>query len=370
MPANAELQVEGLVKRYSATSAVGPFTFDVRQGEFFSILGPSGCGKTTLLRCISGFESVTAGSILLGGRDIAHVPPNRRDIGLVFQNYALFPHLDVTENVAFGLRLRRLPGDEIARRVTAALATVGLEGLEDRWPRQLSGGQQQRVAIARALVLEPGLMLFDEPLSSLDLKLRQQMRAELRDLQRRLGMTTLYVTHDQTEALAMSDRIAVLSPAGIEQIGTAEEIYARPQSLFVAQFIGASNVLEGEMGAHDGDHAVLTMAGGHRLVMRHEGAPAGKAVAIVRPERIRLLPRNAPTGQNHHDGRIRSIVYLGQDLELTLDVPWAAPFQVALKSSLPGCDGVPIEVGARLRIAIAPDDIHRVNRPVNHRVAG
>src|SRR5262245_46907808 len=198
------------------------------EGEFFSLLGPSGCGKTTTLRCIAGFETPSAGSISLGGQRLDDRPPHRRDVGLVFQSYALFPHLTVFDNVAFGLRLRRVARAEIARRVGEILTLVDLPDLAERYPAQLSGGQQQRVAIARSLVLEPSLLLFDEPLSNLDFKLRIQMRYELRDLQRRLGKTAIYVTHDQTEALALSDRIAVLSQGKIEQIGTPSEIYDRP----------------------------------------------------------------------------------------------------------------------------------------------
>ena len=212
--AELELQVSGLVKRYSPQVAVGPISFEVMEGEFFSLLGPSGCGKTTTLRCIAGFES-GEGRITLRGKRIDHMPPHRRDVGLVFQNYALFPHLTVFDNVAFGLRLRRLSKAEIAERVGRILELVGLPDFAGRYPGQLSGGQQQRIAIARSVVLEPRLLLFDEPLSNLDFKLRIQMRYELRALQRRLGKTSIYVTHDQTEALALSDRIAVLSQGRI-----------------------------------------------------------------------------------------------------------------------------------------------------------
>src|SRR5438093_9873671 len=213
------------------------------EGEFFSLLGPSGCGKTTTLRCIAGFETLSEGAIALGGRRLDDRPPHRRDVGLVFQNYALFPHLTVFDNVAFGLRLRKVDKAAIERRVGQMLDLVDLPSLGARYPAQLSGGQQQRVAIARSLVLEPSLLLFDEPLSNLDLKLRIQMRYELKSLQRRLGKTAIYVTHDQTEALALSDRIAVLSHGRIEQIGTPGEIYERPASTFVAEFIGSSNLV-------------------------------------------------------------------------------------------------------------------------------
>jgi putative spermidine/putrescine transport system ATP-binding protein len=228
MPPGIELEVCGLTKRYSPQVSVGPISFEVQKGEFFSLLGPSGCGKTTTLRCIAGFETLTEGSISLHGERLDDKPPHRRDIGLVFQNYALFPHLTVFDNVAFGLRLRRLGKAEIADRVGRVLQLVDLAGMAARFPVQLSGGQQQRVAIARSLVLEPRILMFDEPLSNLDFKLRIQMREELRSLQRRLGKTSIYVTHDQTEALALSDRIAVLSHGRIEQIGTPAEIYECP----------------------------------------------------------------------------------------------------------------------------------------------
>src|SRR5437773_10525926 len=225
MPRSIELEVRDLIKRYSPQISVGPISFEVHEGEFFSLLGPSGCGKTTTLRCIAGFEEPSEGSVLLGGHRLDGWPPHRRDVGLVFQTEALYPHVTVYDNIAFGLRLRKAGKPEIARRVGQMLELVDLPNLAERYPSQLSGGQQQRVAIARSLVLEPSLLLFDEPLSNLDLKLRIQMRYELRDLQRRLGTTAVYVTHDQTAALALSDRIAVQSQGRIDQIGTPNETY-------------------------------------------------------------------------------------------------------------------------------------------------
>src|SRR6201981_3644144 len=233
MPSSIELEVRALTKRHSPQVVVGPVSFEVKEGEFSSLLGPSGVGKTTTLRCSAGFEALTEGSIRLHGERLDDKPPHRRDVGLVFQNYALFPHLSVFDNVAFGLRLRRLGRAEVADRGGRGLQLVDLAGMVERYPAQLSGGQQQRVAIARSLVLEPRILMFDEPLSNLDLKLRIQMRDELRSLQRRLGKTSIYVTHDQTEALALSDRIAVLSHGHIEQIGTPAEIYEQPATAFV-----------------------------------------------------------------------------------------------------------------------------------------
>src|SRR6266700_3374076 len=266
MSRRVELEVRELTKRYSPQVSVGPISFEVHEGEFFSLLGPSGCGKTTTLRCIAGFETPSEGSIHLEGARIDAQPPNRRNIGLVFQSYALFPHLTVFENIAFGLRLRRVPLPEMKQRVGLALDLVGLPDLAGRSPRQLSGGQQQRIAIARSVVLEPRILLFDEPLSNLDFKLRLQMREELRNLQRRLGKTSIYVTHDQTEALALSDRIAVLSQGRIEQIGTPDEIYERPASAFVAEFIGSSNMLPVRIVERRSEVTQIETEGGLRLL--------------------------------------------------------------------------------------------------------
>ena len=241
--------------------AVDDVTLDIAAGEFFALLGPSGCGKTTSLRMIAGFEMPDAGRVHVGGEDITDVPVHRRDMGMVFQSYALFPHRTVAENVAFGLRMRDVPKAEIDRRVGAALAQVALTGLEARKPGQLSGGQQQRVALARALVVEPRVLLCDEPLGALDRKLRQQMQFELKDLQKRLGVTLVFVTHDQEEALAMSDRIAVMNKGRVEQVGTPTEIYEHPRTRFVADFIGEINLLDD-----------------------------GGRVRALRPEKIRLVP--------------------------------------------------------------------------------
>src|SRR5436305_2905851 len=272
MPQQVEVEVRELTKRYSPQVSVGPISFEVHEGEFFSLLGPSGCGKTTTLRCIAGFEALSGGSIRLRGDRLDNKPPHRRDVGLVFQNYALFPHLTVFDNVAFGLRLRRLAKPEIADRVGRVLQLVDLAGLAARFPAQLSGGQQQRVAIARSLVLEPRILMFDEPLSNLDLKLRIQMREELRGLQRRLGKTSIYVTHDQSEALALSDRIAVLSDGRVEQIGSPSEIYERPASSFVAEFIGSSNLLPARILEQSRGEALVETEAGLRLCCAANGA--------------------------------------------------------------------------------------------------
>ena len=242
--AGGEITLVELTKRFEDVVAVQSINLDIAAGEFFSLLGPSGCGKTTSLRMIAGFEMPDAGRIHVGGQDITDVPVHRRDMGMVFQSYALFPHRTAAENVAFGLRMRDVPRPQIAERVASALALVALTGLETRKPGQLSGGQQQRVALARALVVEPRVLLCDEPLGALDRKLRQQMQFELKELQRRLGVTLVFVTHDQEEALAMSDRIAVMNAGRVEQVGSPTEIYERPRTRFVADFIGEINLLE------------------------------------------------------------------------------------------------------------------------------
>ena len=339
MTTGIELEVRQLTKRYSPQVSVGPISFEVREGEFFSLLGPSGCGKTTTLRCIAGFEALSDGSIRLHGDRLDDKPPHRRDVGLVFQNYALFPHLTVFENVAFGLRLRRIGKAAIADRVGRVLQLVDLAGMAARFPAQLSGGQQQRVAIARSLVLEPRILMFDEPLSNLDLKLRIQMREELRNLQRRLGKTSIYVTHDQTEALALSDRIAVLSHGRIEQIGTPAEIYEHPASAFVAEFIGGSNMLRGHIVEHCDREVIVATEMGLRLRCRTEPNGAGAAEAaevsvLLRPERIQI---QAPGGTETTDGnrlsaRIADVTYLGEDLHLSLDLAGGDRLRASVKN--------------------------------------
>ena len=328
------LDVRGLGKRYSDAVVVGPVSFTVGEREFVSLLGPSGCGKTTTLRCIAGFETPSAGDVLIDERSVLGLPPHRRDIGLVFQNYALFPHLTVFENVAFGLRLRRRPAAEVARRVDEALRLVDLLGLEVRHPAQLSGGQQQRVALARCLALEPRLLLLDEPLSNLDLKLRLQMRTEIKKLQRRLGKTTVYVTHDQGEALALSDRIVVMSRGRVEQIGTPREIYETPRTRFVADFIGASNLLPGVVESASMTGA-LVRVGAARLQSSEAGpeVASGRSVTVlIRPERVRLLPPGSdPPGANVLAGRVAEVVYLGEDLQVTVETEEGLALTVSMK---------------------------------------
>src|SRR5215204_4511122 len=334
-----ELEVAGLIRRYSPEVTVGPISFEVKEGEFFSLLGPSGCGKTTTLRCIAGFEALDSGVIRLRGERLDTKPPNRRDVGLVFQNYALFPHLTVFENVAFGLRLRRVANAEITERAAAILRLVDLPEMGPRYPAQLSGGQQQRVAIARSLVLEPQILMFDEPLSNLDFKLRIQMRDELRRLQRRLGKTAIYVTHDQTEALALSDRIAVLSHGHIEQIGTPGEIYEQPATRFVAEFIGSSNLLPARIVGHDNGSAVVETLSGLRLrcagAVDADGEEGAEVSVLLRPERVAVQPPGSGDGVGHNRiaARITEVTYLGEDLHLGLEIAGGQSLRAALKNT-------------------------------------
>jgi spermidine/putrescine ABC transporter ATP-binding subunit len=350
--ARTRLEVRDLVRRYSSEVSVGPLSFSVHDGEFFSLLGPSGCGKTTTLRCIAGFESVDSGVIVLGGRNIERVAAHKRGVGLVFQSHALFPHLSVAGNVAFGLKLQKIPKPRISERVTAALALVEMSKLAHRMPSELSGGQQQRVALARSLVMEPPLLLLDEPLSSLDLKLRIQMREELRELQRRLRMTTIFVTHDQTEALALSDRIAVLSQGSIEQVGTPQEIYARPASRFVAEFIGSSNLLDAKTSSAAGSGTLLTTASGLRLVTAATTRPAASVTALVRPERVRIL-QTGGSSANLFPAEVRSRTYLGDEAQFQVLVDGKETMLAACKLS---GDDIP-DVGHKLFVRIEPIDV-------------
>jgi spermidine/putrescine transport system ATP-binding protein len=307
---SVDVSVDRVTKRFGDTIAVNDLTLDVEHGEFFSLLGPSGCGKTTTLAMIGGFELPSAGTVSLAGVDVSRVPPYRRDVNTVFQSYALFPHLDVFGNVAFGLRRRRASKAEIARRVTDALRLVDLPGYEARKPSQLSGGQQQRVALARALINEPRVLLLDEPLGALDLKLRKQMQVELKRIQQEVGITFLYVTHDQEEAMTMSDRLAVMNDGRIEQLGSPEEVYERPRTEFVASFLGASNLLPGRVrGGTDALAAVVLDGGGEVRVERARVPGGADTVKVgVRPEKLRIespetpaaADRNAVTGQVIH----------------------------------------------------------------------
>jgi ABC-type Fe3+/spermidine/putrescine transport system ATPase subunit len=288
------VRLEGVTKRFGATTAADQVTLEVEPGEFFSLLGPSGCGKTTLLRLVAGFETPDAGQVWIGGTEVTDRAPQARPTAMVFQSYALFPTMTVEENVAYGLRVRRVASGARTERVRAALARVGMEALMDRPVTQLSGGQQQRVALARALAVEPDVLLFDEPLSNLDVALREQTRRELKVLQHELGTTSLYVTHDQQEALALSDRLAVMQAGRIMQVGTPQDLYRRPESAFVARFLGGSNLIE--------DPATMDR------IIGDEAAPEGK-VLVVRPEHLR------PSPDGRIQGTLRSHQFLGTHAE-------------------------------------------------------
>jgi len=318
----ARIELEAVSKHYGDFHAVRDFSLTIEQGELVVLLGPSGCGKTTTLRMIAGFVLVTSGRIRLGGRDVTGLPPHRRNTGLVFQGYALFPHLTAAENIAFGLQMRGLSDAVVREKVGSALRLVRLDDLGDRLPRQLSGGQQQRVALARALVIEPDALLLDEPLSNLDAKLREEVRVEIRQLQRALGLTTVMVTHDQDEALAMADRLVVMSAGAIQQIGTQRDLYEHPSNRFVAGFVGRTNFLSGQLVAP----GVFRSDGG--LTLRYDGrsAPAGGSAAAarssdarralaLRPERLNLGASADPARSNRVAGTVEFASYLGAIVE-------------------------------------------------------
>ena len=315
----ARVRLDAISKRFGATVAVDSVSLTVEPGEFLTLLGPSGCGKTTTLRMVAGLEEPTAGRVYVDDEDITDRPAHARDITIVFQSYALFPHLTVFENVAYGLRVLRRPGDEVRHRVAEALALTGIGDLAARPPAALSGGQQQRVALARALILRPKVLLFDEPLSNLDAKLRKRMREEIRALQKRSGITALYVTHDQAEALAISDRVAVMAHGRIEQLGPAPDVYARPATRFVADFIGEANFLAVEV-VGKRPPGVAARLGPLIVVVPESGLGSGPATLVVRPEAI--LIRRAGSGPREDGvlaGRVCQAAYLGAAGEYIID---------------------------------------------------
>ena len=309
----------GVQKTYDGrTLVVQALDLDIRRGEFLSLLGPSGSGKTTTLMMLAGFESPTAGEISLDGKPITRTPPHKRNFGMVFQNYALFPHLTVADNVAYPLTVRRMPKAEIAKRVSNALSMVQLGGKDDRYPGQLSGGQQQRVALARAMVFEPQLVLMDEPLGALDKQLREHMQIELKELHRKLGVTFVYVTHDQGEALTMSDRVAVFNEGRIQQIDVVSALYETPANRFVAGFVGDSTLLTGTLGASVGGACELILPSGHRLegVDVNAVAPGSAVVASIRPERVIAHFEDAGRLRNTVQAAVTSVIYYGDHLRL------------------------------------------------------
>lgn len=311
---NIAVHLEGVTKRFGEQKAVDNITLDIRDGEFFSLLGPSGCGKTTLLRMIAGFDTPDEGRVIIGGKNMTSVPPYMRPVNTVFQNYALFPHMTVEQNIAFGLRMKKMPRDEIAKRVQWALELINLPGYERRRTDQMSGGQRQRIALARALVNEPEVLLLDEPLSALDLKLRQELRVDLMNLQERLGITFIFVTHDQEEALVMSDRIAVMNKGRIEQLGPTEEIYELPQTAFVAKFIGDSNLIPAKALE---PRKVKTPIGEFELDEEDALTPGQEVLLSIRPEKIRLF-REKPNLPNAFRAKVDDIIYTGSENQYVL----------------------------------------------------
>ncbi|MEV6347308.1 ABC transporter ATP-binding protein [Actinoplanes sp. NPDC051851] len=331
----AAIEFVGVRKEYlshgEAVPAVKSLDLAIGQGEFFSLLGPSGCGKTTTMRMIAGFEEPTTGQVYLDGKDVTGVPANKRDVNMVFQSYALFPHLNVLQNVSFGLERKKIAKAEVKRRVGEILEIVSLTGMEKRQPKEMSGGQQQRVALARALVNHPRALLLDEPLGALDLKLRQQMQIELKRIQREVGITFVYVTHDQGEALTMSDRIAVMNAGLIEQLGTPREIYERPTTRFVAGFIGTSNIVDGRVARIDGSVAALEFGEGERVLapVKSGVAQGQELVVSVRPEKIDLH-RAAPQDPSVSvlSGTVSEVVYHGTSTNYTVATAAGTDFVV------------------------------------------
>ena len=365
-PAAAEapsVRLERVTKRFGDLVAVRDLTLDIERGEFFTLLGPSGCGKTTTLRMVAGFEEPSEGRVLLDGEDVTELPAFKRPTNTVFQSYALFPHLSVERNVAFGLERKGVDKEEVRRRVGDELERVGLEREAKRRPRQLSGGQQQRVALARALVNRPAVLLLDEPLGALDLKLRKQLQVELKGIQRDVGITFVYVTHDQEEALTMSDRIAVMNRGLIEQVGGPETIYERPQTTFVAGFIGVSNLMPGEVVSANGRSAELRLDAGVTVPAEPRGAGAGERVqAVVRPEKLELhvLDSRVPEGRASVEGTIESSLYLGTATQVVVRLADGTAMTVlvpntdeAERQRMPGA-------GAQVRLAWAGEHIHIV----------
>jgi spermidine/putrescine transport system ATP-binding protein len=318
-PAQGEIQLEELCKRFDDVTAVASIDLEMPPGEFFTMVGPSGCGKTTTLRMIAGFERPTSGRILLDGVDVAQVPPHRRNVNTVFQSYALFPHLDVAGNVAFGLKYQRATKDEVKRRVAEALDLVQLGGFARRKPAQLSGGQQQRVALARALVLRPRVLLLDEPLGALDARLRKGLQVELKALQAELGITFVFVTHDQEEALTMSDRVAVMNDGHVEQAGPPQEVYEEPRTVFVADFLGVSNLLTARAAAGPGNGCALRLGERTFGAQQGETSARGDVKAMIRPERIVVEPHGTE-GENRLPGMIERAVFLGGSYEVHVRV--------------------------------------------------
>ena len=338
--------IKDAVKRYGDFTALNGVSLDIREGEFFTLLGPSGCGKTTLLRMIAGFNSIEGGDFYFGDKRINDVPAHKRDIGMVFQNYAIFPHLSVRDNVAYGLKARKVPAREIKPRVDEALELVQISHLADRKPNELSGGQQQRVALARAFVIEPSVLLMDEPLSNLDAKLRVQMRSVIKKLQRRLGITTIYVTHDQEEALAISDRIAVMKDGVIQHVGTPRDIYQRPKNVFVATFIGRTNIVN----AHVKDGIITFADGYHEHIDALDKAAEQDVRCSIRPEEF-IICKDGTDGIH---GTVQECTYLGLNTHYTIDTDQGDSVEIVEESSI----GEGLKKGEKVLLKVKKEKIN------------
>jgi len=350
--ARGEIELSKLTKQFDVVTAVAGIDLHIPAGEFFSLLGPSGCGKTTTLRMIAGFEEPTSGEILLDGTDVAYTPAHERNVNTVFQNYALFPHLNVYDNIAFGLKRAKRPKDEIRERVGKALELVQLPGYERRKSSQLSGGQQQRVALARALILNPAVLLLDEPLGALDAKLRKALQIELKSLQQEVGITFLYVTHDQEEALTMSDRLAVMKDGHIEQVGAPQDVYEDPETLYVADFLGVSNLMQATI-VNAGTSACHVALDGYELETRGTDRDVtGEAKIVIRPERIELEEHGSPSGPNRIPGMVERVVYVGSAIQVIVRGATGEALQALVQNT---GGGIPYEQGTPVQLHLPVD---------------
>ena len=350
--ARGEIELSKLTKQFDAVTAVAGIDLHIPAGEFFSLLGPSGCGKTTTLRMVAGFEQPTSGEILLDGTDVAYTPAHERNVNTVFQNYALFPHLNVYDNIAFGLKRAKRPKAEIRERVGNALELVQLPGYEGRKSSQLSGGQQQRVALARALILNPDVLLLDEPLGALDAKLRKALQIELKSLQQEVGITFLYVTHDQEEALTMSDRLAVMKGGHIEQVGVPQEVYEDPETLYVADFLGVSNLMQATI-VSSGTGACRAALEGYELKTRGTNRHVtGEVKIVIRPERIELEVHGSASGQNRIPAMVERVVYAGSEIQVIVRAATGEALQALVQNK---GGGIPYEQGTPVQLHLPVD---------------